>query len=532
MQDNSHHRSPLQSLLDIDRELARLLARRARLLNKATGGRKGSDPALEKQLRQAWEKHAARLSRDPRFVHQLFTLLQEVDVIDRDEEDARPGFNLSPSRRAVDVNIDAPASIRQTRLWLALATAAASEVTIRGALINDPMIDFVKALNQSGASISWDEAGNVHAKAGCPLDFSDKVVYIGEDALNLYLLIFLAIGAQSHLKITGGAALKLADLSALSHFLPGLGARLTNVVPKTKGLPVRLESSGILPDDVTVPDDLPAEALCALLLAASFWPGTVTLRLPATPVSASCLAAVLPLLHEAGIKATADGDTVRITSGTMTIPAEPALAMEPLVATYLLGLPAVAGGNVRLTGLWPAACAEAEAAIALLKAGGLEVKRGKDGIASTYAAVPGDMDAPLATLPPAYAPLAVLLAAATFASEKPARMPALPAGTDALAATGLLGQLGLEADAEDGALTRVETDIPGAGWASPAPEWSMALAFGSFLRSGLRLANPGNITELMPAFWALFNGLPSPDLKPKPKEIIDAKPARRRIIAG
>ena len=40
MQDNSHHRSPLQSLLDIDRELARLLARRARLLNKATGGRK------------------------------------------------------------------------------------------------------------------------------------------------------------------------------------------------------------------------------------------------------------------------------------------------------------------------------------------------------------------------------------------------------------------------------------------------------------------------------------------------------------
>lgn len=56
MQDNSHHRSPLQSLLDIDRELARLLARRARLLNKATGGRKGSDPALEKQLRQADRK--------------------------------------------------------------------------------------------------------------------------------------------------------------------------------------------------------------------------------------------------------------------------------------------------------------------------------------------------------------------------------------------------------------------------------------------------------------------------------------------
>lgn len=532
MQDNSHHRSPVQSLLDIDRELARLLARRARLLNKATGGRKGSDPALEKQLRQAWENHAARLSRDPRFVHQLFTLLQEVDVIDRDEEDARPGFNLSPSRRAVDVEIDAPASIRQTRLWLALAAAAASEVTIKGALINDPMIDFVKALNQSGASISWDEFGSVHVKAACPLDFSDKVVYIGEDALNLYLLIFLAIGAQSHLKITGGAALKLADLSALSHFLPGLGARLTNVVPKTKGLPVRLESAGILPDDITVPADLPADALSALLLAASFWKGPVTLRLPETPVAASCVASTLPLLREAGIDATADGSTVRIVSGTVSIPAEPTLDMDPLVATYLLGLPAVAGGNVRLTGRWAAECAESGAALSLLQAGGLEVKHDKNGIASTYASVPGDMDAALAGLSPAYAPLALLFSAATFASEKPAHMPALPSGTDALAATGLLGQLGLEADAETGALHHVETDIPGAGWASPAPEWSMALAFGSFLRSGLRLANPGNITELMPAFWALFNGLPSPDLRPKPKEIPDAKPARRRIIAG
>ena len=54
------------------------------------------------------------------------------------------------------------------------------------------------------------------------------------------------------------------------------------------------------------------------------------------------------------------------------------------------------------------------------------------------------------------------------------------------------------------------------------------------LRPGLHLSNPGNVPELMPGFWALYNGLPSPETAPrKPKEQKDdgAKPARRRIIA-
>lgn len=532
MHDNSNNRSPLQSLLDIDRELARLLARRARLLNKATGGRKGSDPALEKQLRQAWETNATRLSRDPRFVHQLFTLLQEVDVIDRTEEEVRPGFNLSPSRKPVAINIDGPASARQTRLWLAIAAAAQAPVTIRGALLNDPLNDLVKALNQSGASLSWDDAGNVHGKEGGPLDFTDKVVYVGEDLLNFHLLVFLAVGAQSRLKATGGAALKLTDLTALSHFLPQLGARLTNVVPKTKGLPVRLECSGVLPDNVTVPADLPADALSALFLASAFWSAPTTFDVSGNACAATCLSEVLPILRDCNVEVSAEESTVRIVPGSIRVPAEPKLDMDTLIATYLLALPAFAGGTVRLAGRWASGSAEAAAALDLLKSAGLDVRRETAGMASSYADVPGDLDTPLAALPQTYAPLSLVLAAATFASERPARLPALPQGADALAAAGFMTQLGLEAEEGSGALHQVETDIPAGGWSSPAPEWSMALAFGSFLRTGLRLANPGNVTELMPAFWALFNGLPSPDLTPKQKERTDAKPARRRILAG
>lgn len=59
----------------------------------------------------------------------------------------------------------------------------------------------------------------------------------------------------------------------------------------------------------------------------------------------------------------------------------------------------------------------------------------------------------------------------------------------------------------------------------------MALALGAFLRPNLRLGNPGVLTDLFPAFWTLYNTLPTPELGRKKAEPVDVKPARRRIIA-
>ena len=82
-------------------------------------------------------------------------------------------------------------------------------------------------------------------------------------------------------------------------------------------------------------------------------------------------------------------------------------------------------------------------------------------------------------------------------------------------------------------LRSVESTPTPSGWASPTPHWSMGLALAAFVRTGLKLSNPGNVTELMPSFWNLYNGLPSPDLSRKPKVAEeDDKPVRRRIIAG
>ena len=98
----------------------------------------------------------------------------------------------------------------------------------------------------------------------------DKVLHVGDDALNLWLVVAFSLNMPSRLKITGGSSLRFLDLAPLRHFLPELSARLTNVVPGQNGLPIRLECAGILPDSVTLPADLPPDFLSALLLAAPF----------------------------------------------------------------------------------------------------------------------------------------------------------------------------------------------------------------------------------------------------------------------
>ena len=62
-----------------------------------------------------------------------------------------------------------------------------------------------------------------------------------------------------------------------------MGARLVHVVPKSDGLPARLECSGILPDSIKLPPDVPAELAEGILLAAPGYDRALTLDLAAHP---------------------------------------------------------------------------------------------------------------------------------------------------------------------------------------------------------------------------------------------------------
>ena len=549
----------VSSLIDLDLELMKLLARRAKLVTRLRGGKgHAATPVAvkaEKEVRAAWENNAVRFSRDVKFVRQLFSLLQELSVDTREESESRGSFNLAPARRPVAIDLPAPVSVVSSRLWAALAAARGDALRLDNVLLNDALLECVKALNQIGARFTWTSSGrpgegslthalrdddaNLDEPAG--LRFSGAVLYAGEDLLTLYLLAFLALPHTGKVRFTGGSGLKMADLSPLRRFLPQMGARFAHTVPHSTGLPASLEISGLLPDRVTLPADLPLEGVWAFLCAACTWNKTITVDLAALPARTSmrALAEILPLLRACSIDDTLRGAELILAPRTAVLPNTPTLAADPGVCAYILALPAFAGGTVALAGTWPEQDPAAKEAAALLAQVGL-APQVSDGAVRTQCADPAALwqgpqtPLDLRECDPAFLPLGLALAvlgARRCREAYPA--PLLGEREDTLPAMDFYARFGL-ALSDDGFLRPLPEDAKPGAWASPGPYWTLGYALCAYVQPHLQLTNPADMSVLMPSFWAFYNALPAPAAGGVPPVVETAKPqaSRRRFIAS
>lgn len=542
--------SPKESLIDLDKDILKLLARRANMLKRLCDDKGRLEASLEKSLRAAWERNAGRMSRDTRLSRQLFALLQEVEFMPRpvEGEERRPAFALTPLRRPVEVCMAAPLACRRSRLYLALAAASGSVCDIRPSLLNDLQTECIKMFNQAGAALLWDEDGTLRAREGGGLTLADKVIFVGDDALNLYLMVGQYVGWHSRVKFTGESALKLADFTALQQFLPLLGARLVNVIPKSGGLPLRLECSGMVPDSIAIPPDLPADAVTGLLMAAPFWERPVTIDLKDHPEAQAILEEACTLLRECKANIVLEEQRLRVTpggGGGVRVPHRPPLGMDMTLAAYLLALPALAGGTVRLEGICPQ-CAVADTLRVLLEQAGIVCTVDAHSITAhapaptftkdeTSTQIPwARLDA--ASLPLRFAPLALAIAGVrALDASAPQPLPALPADMDMATVESFFAVMGLAV--QDALLIRAPlTDTV---WSAPNPSWAMALALAAYGRRALKLGNPGVMTSLYPSFWSFYNSLPNParkkmDVAHDTTENAPSadKPVRRRIVAG
>jgi len=512
-----------EEITDIDRSIIRLLLKRHKLLQRLAAPRSRPDAKTEQILRAAWEKNATRVSRDPKVTRQLFALLQEVHFLPKPDPDDEPrqAFGLAPARQPVKLSMPGPKACRRVRLYLALAAGSGQALCLDDVLLNDPLTECVKAFNQAGGRLAWQEAGSVLARAGEALPLPDKVIFVGDDSLNFHLLLGHYLGRPSHAKFTGAGKLNLSDLAALRHFAPLLGARLTNVIPKTGGLPVRLEASGMLPQEAVIPADLPADAVTGLLMAAPCWPQPVALDLASHPQADAILEEALAVLAACRVGVERNGRRVRIVPG-VSVPAAPAVGMDLALAANLLALPACAGGFARLTGLWPD-CAPGRELIRLLESAGLRVERTDDAICAQLPENAAQSGLPaFPDLPARFAPLALVLACLPALRGQEARLPELPRGLDEAERDDFLQALNIMPDTTPGITPDIAPEgmrlpAPSAParhdatpWTAPSPVWAMAYALAAFARPRLKLANPGIMTALYPRFWVLYNSLPDP----------------------
>lgn len=546
--ENRPRKSLRESVCEIDRDILRLLMRRHNLLRRMHTAKGHLDPAEEKFLREAWEAAASRVSRDPRLSSRFFTLMQEVEFLPRPEDepaDKRPAFNLAPSTAPVNLAMRAPLACRDARAWLYLAAAAGRPLRLEPCLMNDPLVDCVKMLNQLGAALTRENDG-VSAMAAAPLAAPDKVVHVGCSAWNFYLALGHYLGRPSRAKFVGDPDLRLADFSVARRFAGQMGARLIQAVPKSDGLPVRLECSGVLPDTVRLPADAPVELAEGILLAAPFYAQPLRLNLADMPARTVVYARSLSILEQAGADVRRDGDCISVTPGLPALPERPDLPLEAELALLLLGLAPSLGGSVRLEGRWP----QTPAALAgwkllqglngdLRQEGGdapavCLTMAGPTDLSSTGLSLPADF--PVEWLP---LPLALLAQTALRQGGAPLPPELREGGSDEFRADMASFCTALHLCVDDGVLRPLReeeqpTPAGGRGWNAPDPVWALALALAACARDKrqIRLGNPGIITGLYPAFWTLYNGLPAPKMEREPAPAAPAPRQRRRIITS
>ncbi len=540
-----HSRKSLREVVcEIDRDILRLLLRRSNLLAKMRGANPRLGAADEKAIRESWEAAATRVSRDPRLSGHLFSLMQDIEFLPRPKPQGDSGqesgkgfqevqhtaFNLAPAKKPVRLHIVAPLDCWASQTWLMLAAASGQPLRLSPCLMSTPVIDCVRMLTQAGAVLIHDTQ-EVSAACAAPMGTPDIVLHVGDNAWNFFMVLGHYLGRPSRVKCTGGTALKLADFSSVRRFLPTLGARLVPVIPKSEGLPVRLECSGMLPGTVSLPADVPAAFVEGLMLAAPGYEKPLAIDMAAHPDREKILARMLPVLTAVKADVRVEETVVCIHPSLLQLPSCPEVEMEAELAVFLLTLPLLLGGEVHLAGRFPERY-EARSALDVLLNCGLHLHIGDMEI-TAESKIPLKKMQQLrvpSSLSVSWSPLLVALAACGALCAGEMAMPDLPDGTESSLVESFFHAVGVETD-EQGALCKISQDVSCPIWNAPDPVWAMALALVACVRSHLKLGNPSVMTALYPAFWALYNGLPEPKIGSMAScPEVTPVPSRRRII--
>ncbi len=579
-------RLPLrETIMNMDRDLLKVLARRCNILGKMKVKSGYLEVKEEKEIRASWEKSATKMTRDPRIIHQLFALMQEITFSAKPSEDtgSRSGYNLAPLQLPVNISMHAPLVSRHSRLFLAMAGACSSALRLSPSLLDDATVECIKMFNQCATSLAWDDDGTLIARAGGGLSLPDKVIFVGDDLLNFFLLLGHYVGKNTRAKFTGESNLKQADLTAVRSFLPQLGARLSNVMPNSFGFPIRLECSGILPQSIVIPENIPADCVLGLLLAAPFWEFPISFDLNKHPQATEIIDEALFVLNACKAEFQRKEHVLNIAPCTITTPAEPKLGVDLHLTAYILALPLALGGNVHLDGLWPS-CPQAKHLEDLFQFFGLnlikqdsfiqsshiieieqEQVENSENISSDISDETGsdtfeelsseelEISEEVAPVPlenltvpafdvlndvrfqPLFAACTLILALRNIGKKHII----LPREADVLSMESFFNHFGFEL-INDGFTLSASTELGGnfkyqsneVAWTASTPAWALAFALVCGLKPHNKLSNPGIMTGLYPQFWNLYNALPSFKFEKKVTEQKNDKPVRRRIIAA
>ncbi|NDV23866.1 chorismate mutase [Desulfovibrio sp. JC022] len=526
-----------QSLLDeikeLDARLLSIVSRRNYLMGKAASKRKQKglplgDPDMERRIFETWTAEAGSKKFDLKTARRVFDQLNNLAYagVAKPENRKLSTYVLSPPQKPVNVNFDGPGSLFQSKLWIALSAAAGAEAQMGPLCVNDEITELIKAFNQSGAHISWD-GETIESRAGDGIDFEEKLVFAGDNPMTMYLAIAFGLKTVGKFKIAGGPILKQYDSRPLAEILSPLGARLNTLDLQSHGLPARLECGGRMASSIEISEDTPAEFVAALALAAWTYPQGLTIKFAEGWHGMYLLQEVVEVLGICGIKAKLNNTECSVpATKEISVPEQPVIALEPELCAALLAIPAFSGGQVTINGDWPKNVV-AEDALKTLKSGGVDIEISKGSITATKGETATEAFFDFGNANGLF-PIGLALAVNSRSECKISNI------ADAVMfeqGIELLERLGIRYERGDDELTV----IPGRlkwdeAWSAPSPFFGIALGLMAWIRPGIAIENPGDLTELWPRYWTLYNSLPEVDgLKDPEIRKKDESTTRRRI---
>ncbi|MCF8030827.1 MAG: hypothetical protein K9J48_02925 [Desulfohalobiaceae bacterium] len=503
-----------EDLAQVDSELMRLLAKRCDLFDRHLQQRRAksqslSDPEMEKGLWQVWQKESRGSGLDERLLRRAFQLLNGL-AYDRTERPPEKEFLLRPSQEPASVDLEGPRDRQLSRMWLALAAASGSSLRLERPVMNDALFELLRAFQQLGSRVSWDSAA-VWTESGQAAVFNGKSVYVGGDALNLYLLVFMAALEPGSCKLTGSTRARLADLGPLFELLPRLGARGVSILPGNRGLPMRLESSGNPEEEIVLPEQASPELGLALVLSCGyFYAAKRGIRISWNQGSGwrRALEPACEVLSACGVELALESGSLSLAPGERELPRQPELSLDPELGAYLLAMPRFLGGRARLAGGFAEGSSRRGTVVRVLQAFDISLEEADEALVSRPDE-PSEEEAEFDLRLAGWAvPLAVSLALAAGRGSLH-----LPPGNSSDFAIEAARELGAEFSFQGG-LLRIASRPGDSGerleLASPDSGWSMALALIALVRPGIVLRNPGELRGDWPDFWTIYNGLPRP----------------------
>lgn len=528
-----------KTIKELDLEILELIKKRSEtyanfLEKKKKKDEPISDSEFESNVWKIWSEFAFDSGINQRTLRTIYNLLNSISYDFLKKEEEKIFYIKSPKVKNVNIHLPGPLDILLTRLALYFSFIHNIDLTLNNVVLTDSIYDFLKASKVAGGTFSWEKE-TIIREPSKEINFDKKSIYIGDDVLNLYFFLFAAVINPNICKLTGDGPLKMIDLKNIFSVFEQMGARIAPLIPGSFSLPIRIEATGAVNDEIILPKDVNDEAIAALLLTLPrFNLPKITVFLNNDTKDSPIIQRVFYIFKKAEINYEQDENKISIYPSKISFKGIEHI-IDPELTSYLMALPIILGGQLQLTGIYPKSFNDSKLFLEILMTKTKEIDISHNEI--NLKTKKKDQNEVVFDIKknPKVLPLALAL---LFSNDSGIILNIPEKEIDFL--ENFLKKFLIGFHIEDQNLTIPNTKNISkyqVEFYSPHPRWSIAASLISTQGIEFILENPGDITKLWPPYWSYFKSLPIINYNKlisdkKKEDTNDTKKSRRRILVS